>query len=140
MYLSMPEFGNFAERRAYPRYILSLEGNAEALYRRDLDVAYQDPELKGMRRFRIDVVNVSKGGFLLTYDTEISSGDSIRMFFIHPARKEEIVLEGQVAWMRKNVSGIGGRYCGGISFRNTSEEAIDDLVGFAASRHPTPLI
>ena len=135
----MPEFGNFADRRAHPRYILSLEGTAEALYRRTLDVAYGDPELKGKSRFKIDVVNISKGGLLLTFDTEISSGDSIQMFFIHPLRKEEIVLEGQVTWMRKNASGIGGRYCGGISFKNTPEEMIDDLVNFAASKHPMPL-
>ena len=118
------------ERRTARRYALHLKGTGKVLYRRDI------PQRPGTTpidpsNFRVETVNVSTGGFLLAFDAELSSGDCLRMTFLHPETSQELVAEAQIQWMQKNKTGLLGRYCAGVSFRNTPNEVVQSLLYYA---------
>lgn len=127
-----------AERRLKPRYALHLTGQAEVLYRR-LPPPTAGPSPVAPGRFKVESVNVSSGGFMLTFDTDISDGDSLRLFFPLPDTDQDVRFEGNIQWLRRNASNLMGRYCAGVAFKNTSPEVVDTLVAYAARHNPEPL-
>jgi hypothetical protein len=134
----MSEAINPAEKRVHERFTLKLKGSAEVLYRRRLDQAYQDPKLKGSGIFKVESVNVSSGGLMIIFDSEISAGDVLRIFFTHPEDHSEIQLEGQIQWLRRNAMNHMGRYCAGISFRNIPDKAVESLLEHARRENTVP--
>ena len=135
----MPDTGpSYAERRQDARYSLVLAGTAKPLYRRSLERAHEDPSLRGQDRFRVEIVNVSRGGFMLAFDAEVSDGDVLRLIFRHPESNAELVYEVQIQWMRKNTTGLMGRFCAGVAFRDRTATAVDALVGYARRLNPDP--
>ncbi len=121
-----------AERRTAVRYSLHLVGSARALYRRGIPQRPGDREPQNPAGIKIETVNVSTGGLMITFDAELSSGDVLQVFLPHPEAAKELTAEGQIQWMHKNTTGLLGRYCGGISFRNTPERTVRALVDYAA--------
>ena len=124
----MPEFSKQAERRIQPRYALHLTGSAETLYRRNLDVATGEVKSGASSRFKIETVNISTGGVMITFDMEISPSDVLKMYFSHPETRTELAIEAQIQWMRKNASNLMGRYCAGVSFKRDPDEVLFDEV------------
>ena len=127
------------ERRQHARYALHLVGAAEVLYRRDPGAPPGDPKAGRRSPFKVESVNISTGGCMLTFDTEVSAGDVIRIYFTHPETKSEIEIEAQIQWMRRNATSLMGRYVAGVSFKNIHEEALSGLLDYAVSTSPTPI-
>jgi hypothetical protein len=135
----MPDTGpSYAERRLDARYALVLAGTAEPLYRRSMERAREDPSLRGQDRFRVEIVNLSRGGFMLAFDAEVSDGDVLRLAFRHPESHAELGYEVQIQWMRKNTTGLMGRFCAGVAFRDRAAVDVDALVVYAQRMNPTP--
>jgi c-di-GMP-binding flagellar brake protein YcgR len=120
-----------AERRTTVRHSLHIIGTAHVLYRRGIAQRPGDREPVDHKTIRVETVNISGGGLMLTFDAEISSGDVLQMTFNHPETKKELFLEGQIQWMHRNTTNLLGRYCAGVSFRNTPEDNIRSLVDYA---------
>ena len=120
-----------AERRTAVRYSLHLIGSGRALYRRGVPGRPGDPEPAGHTALKIETVNVSTGGLMIAFDAEFSSGDVLQIHLPNPEISEELTVEGQIQWMHKNTTNLLGRYCAGISFRNTPERTIRSLVDYA---------
>jgi len=135
----MPEIGGFAERRIAPRYVLTMKGTAEVLYRRSLAAVYGDPSLKGADRFMVETVNISEGGLMVSFTSEISEGDLVRLTFVRPDTRTTIEMEAQIQWMRKNQAPIMGKFLAGLMFRNPPKGMLDDLVSYAISQNPKPV-
>ena len=136
----MPEIDRAAEKRRDARYSLHLVGSAEALYRREIGAGGGgDQKAQRQNLFKVESVNVSRGGFLLTFDMEISAGDVIRLYFVHPVTKSELEMEGQIQWMRRNATPLMGRYVAGFSFRRIDENALSSLLEHAMANSPTPI-
>ncbi|MEK7474972.1 MAG: PilZ domain-containing protein [Candidatus Coatesbacteria bacterium] len=114
-------------------------GTAEPLYRRSREQASGDPALRGQDRFRIETLNISRGGFLIAFDSEVSDGDVLRLAFRHPETQAELRFEGQIQWMRHNAMENLGRFLAGVAFRDRTGEDIESLVGYAKKTSPTPL-
>lgn len=133
-----PNSGSGSDRRLKPRYALHLVGQAEVLYRRAPALG-TGPAPLAPGRFRVESVNVSEGGFMLTFDTDISDGDSLRLFFPLPDTDQDVRFEGNIQWLRRNASNLMGRYCAGVAFKNTSREVVETLVAYAARHNPEPL-
>lgn len=127
----MPEFGQQANRRLQQRYALHLTGSAETLYRRNLDSATGELKAGASSRFRIETVNISTGGLMLTFDLEISPADVLKMYFSHPETKAELAIEAQIQWMHKNATNLMGRFCVGLSFKHHPDEGAESLMTYA---------
>jgi hypothetical protein len=128
-----------AERRADARYELHVTGTAEPLYRRSRENAFQDPALHGQDRFKVETVNISRGGFMIAFDSEVSDGDVLRLTFRHPEGGTDLRFEGQIQWMRHSAMSSLGRFFAGVAFRDRTGEAIESLVSYAKKTSPTPL-
>jgi len=124
-----------AERRLKPRYALQLTGSAQVLYRR----APAAPDAAPDGRFKVETINISAGGFMLTFDAPVSDGDVLRLVFPVPGGERELRAEGQIQWLRKNATDLLGRYCAGVAFKNTPETDVDALVSYAAEQNPDPV-
>lgn len=135
----MPDLTPGAERRQKPRYALHLTGTGEVLYRRMPSAPGGAPAPIAPGRFKVETVNVSEGGFMLTFDTDISDGDSLRLFFPLPETDREVRFEGNIQWLRRNAANLMGRYCAGVAFKNTPGEVVQALVDYAAQRNSEPL-
>ena len=131
----MPETGNYAERRVYPRYSLHIPGETEVLFRRAPDAASEDPTGGGNRRYPIDIVNISMGGAMLTFDADFDANDTLLMHFTHPVSGKKLAIEGHLVYVKKNATRLLGKYCSGMAFRNISEKESDlaELIEYAAS-------
>jgi hypothetical protein len=131
----MPETGSYAERRVFPRYSLHLKGETEVLYRRAPDALREDPTGGGNHRYPIDLVNISMGGAMLTFEADFVADDTLRMFFRHPTTGKELSFEGHLVYVRRNATKLLGKYCAGMAFRNVSEKEGDlaEIIEYAAS-------
>ncbi len=134
----MPEYGNPAERRVHTRYGLHMAGEVEVLYRRDLDRMQDEKDKEYLHSLRVrhpvNMLDISRGGTMITFDAEFSPNDVLQVHFCHPITARPVILEGQLMWMKRNAAGIYGKYCGGLSFRNSSEDEVKTIVEYAASR------
>lgn len=134
----MPEQGTYAERRVYPRYSVHIPGETEVLFRRAPDADAEDKTGGGNRRYTIDIVNISMGGAMLTFDTDFDSNDTLRMHFNHPVTGKKLEIEGRLVYVRKNATKLMGKYCAGMAFRGNSatESDLVELIEYAASMGP----
>ncbi len=119
------------ERRTAIRLPVHLVGTGEALYRRGIEPRAGSADGVNSSAFKVETVNVSVGGLMLTFDVEISNGDVLKMTFIHPETSEELVAEGQIQWMHRNTTDLMGRYCAGVSFRNTPDSIVSSMMDYA---------
>ena len=135
----MPEMGNTAEKRTQPRYALNLTGSAEVLYRRApaSDTPAAGPGATG--RFKVETVNISAGGFMLSFDTELTAGDILMLYFDNPETRTDMEVEAQIQWMRKNAASIMGRFVAGVSVRRPDDKGIEELVAYASRQNPVVL-
>lgn len=106
------------EKRAHPRTLLQAEGAGSVINRRVLG--------DGPRSFRVLAVNVSRGGVQVTLDSEIASGDLLRLVF----RGAEAV-HAQVNWVRRNAFRLLGSYTAGLAFRPPVQPGVETLVARA---------
>lgn len=135
----MPEIGKTAEKRLQPRYTLHLTGSAEVLYRRTPGAGAGTPEDALGGRFKVETVNVSLGGFMLSFDTEISATDILMLYFNHPETRAEIRIETQIQWMKRNTANIMGRYVAGVASRQHDDPGVVGLVEYALKQDPAVL-
>ena len=75
-----------ADRRADARYALHLIGSGELLYR----------HLPGGARFEVRCLNISRGGLMMTMDSEVRTGDVMRVVLVEPVHYASIAFEGTV--------------------------------------------
>lgn len=105
------------------------------LYRRAPDALREDPTGGGNHRYPIDLVNISMGGAMLTFEADFVADDTLRMFFRHPTTGKELSFEGHLVYVRRNATKLLGKYCAGMAFRNVSEKEGDlaEIIEYAAS-------
>ena len=137
----MPDYGNYAERRVYPRYSVHLTGECEALFRRAPGAASDSPTGGGNPRYPLSVVNISLGGAMLTFDADFDANDTLRLHFMHPVTGRELSFEGHLVYVRKNATKLLGKYCAGMSFKQMMEKDPDlaELIEYAATLGPPNL-
>ncbi len=114
-------------------------GSADVLYRRAPAAARDVPPPLTPGRFKVETINISEGGFMLTFDAELSDGDVLRMVFPVPDADRELRAEGQIQWLRRNATSLMGRWCAGIAFKNTPEADVNALVAYGAEHNPNPV-
>ena len=132
----MSVYGTYAERRVFPRYSLHLTGETEALFRRAPDFFSEASKVIKDHRYQVDIVNLSMGGAMITFEADFDEGDTLRMHIAHPVTGKKLVVEGHLAWVRKNATKLMGKYCAGLSFRNTTDTALAELIEYAATQGP----
>jgi len=134
----MTETGNTREKRLDERFALYLKGSAEVLYRRSMDAVHKDPQPKALKIFKVETVNISESGMMLTFDPELSTGDIIRIYFTDPEAHTELIFEGEIRWMRRNAANLMGRYFAGIAFRNDPGKTARILLEYSRKTPPSP--
>ncbi len=127
------------ERRARPRYALHLVGSAEVLYRRDPAPPTEGPAPLESGRFRVEALNISTGGFLLVFGTDITYGDILRLRIPLPGSDLDVCAEGRIQWMQRDPSATPAKYLAGLLLQKTDGRAIEVLLDYAIQRHPEPL-
>jgi len=108
------------------------------LFRRAPDSTREDPTGGGNRLYPIDLVNISMGGAMLTFDSDFDANDTLRMHFTHPTTGQKLVFEGHLIYVRKNATTLLGKYCAGMAFRYTGEKDKDlcELIEYASTLGP----
>ena len=119
-----------SNRRHDVRYPLTLAGAATALYRRSPDGSPASP------RFTLETINVSRGGMMVAFDQDVSDGDVLVMHFTGPDTGAGLEVEGRIQWLRRNTTGLLGKFFAGVMFRDRDAEAVRRLVDHAAAHAP----
>jgi len=106
------------------------------LFRRAPDASSEDRTGGGNHLYPIDIVNISLGGAMLTFDADFDADDTLRMHFKNPATGRPLEIEGHLVYVRRNATRLMGKYCAGMSFRNSTDKDLAELVEYAAGLGP----
>ena len=124
-----------SEKRVFPREIVHLSGTGTILSKGPGGEGKRMHEAKGGgARFPVSTADVSASGLQLHFNADLVTRDMLRLMFPGNEPGQQLEIEGQLVWVRKNAVDIFGRYTAGMHFRKPDDSLPARLV--AAEQAP----